>query len=88
MLLGLKLYKHLYGFPLPQYDFIVPDEPQWPYWMVNMPLGQWSTIARIQQQLISDTYPDRKDMLNALEFLWWIPPSSLVPLKYFEPLTL
>ena len=39
MLIGLRLYKHLYGFAMPQSDFRVPDEPQWPYWMVNMPLG-------------------------------------------------
>jgi hypothetical protein len=82
---GLKLYKHLSGFPLPQSDFIVPDEPQWPYWMYNMPLGEWSAIARIQQNMIAEYYPHRRDMLNALEFLWWIPPGSCISNKYYQP---
>ena len=85
MLLGLKVFKHLFGFPLPQHDFVVPDEPQWPYWMVNMPLGEWAAIARAQQKMIQVEYPDRVDMLNALEFLWWIPPGP-IPAKWFRPL--
>lgn len=85
MILGLKIYRHLYGFPLPQYDFVVPDAPQWPYWMIGMPLGEWASIARVQQKLIDEHYPDRKDILNALEFLWWVPPGP-IPEKYFEPL--
>jgi hypothetical protein len=85
MLMGLKLYKHLYGFPMPQYNFVVPDEPQWPYWMVNMPLGEWSAVARVQQKMIAEHYPHRRDMLNALEYLWWQPPGPL-PAKYFRPL--
>jgi hypothetical protein len=36
MVMGLKVYKHLYGFPMPHYNFVVPDEPQWPYWMVSI----------------------------------------------------
>ncbi len=48
MVLGLKVYRHLYGFPLPQSDFIVPDEPQWPIWMVGMPLGEWTAVATNQ----------------------------------------
>jgi hypothetical protein len=35
MMLGLRIYRHLYGFPMPMTDFVVPDEPQWPYWMVS-----------------------------------------------------
>jgi hypothetical protein len=35
MVMGLKVYKHLFGFPMPHYNFVVPDEPQWPYWMVS-----------------------------------------------------
>eukprot|EP01041_Mallomonas_annulata_P005528 gene5528-11137_t len=85
MILGLKLYRHLYGFALPQYNFIVPDAPQWPYWMNGMPLGEWASIARVQQQLIEEHYPDRRDILIALEFMWWIPPGP-IPQKYFEPL--
>lgn len=86
MLLGLKIYKHLYGFPMPQSDFLVPDEPQWPYWMVNMPLGEWTAVARIQQKLIAEHYNHRKEMLDAMEFLWWIPPSGTIPMKYYKQL--
>jgi len=85
MILGLQIFKHLHGFPMPNSEFVVPDEPQWPTWMVGMPLGEWTTIARIQQKMIEEWYPHRKDMLNALEFLWWIPPGS-VNSKYFIPL--
>mmetsp|Transcript_23997 Transcript_23997/g.53326 ORF Transcript_23997/g.53326 Transcript_23997/m.53326 type:complete len:752 (-) Transcript_23997:207-2462(-) len=85
MLLGLKLYKHLYGFPMPQTDFVVPDEPQWPFWMANMPLGEWSAVARIQQQMVQEHYSHRYDMLNAMEFLWWIPPGASVPSKFYRP---
>lgn len=85
MLLGLRIYRHLYGFPMPQSDFVVPDAPQWPYWMAGMPLGEWASVVRIQQQMVFTHYPDRVDMLNALEFLWWIPPGEGVPAKYYEP---
>ena len=85
MILGLKVYRHLYEFPLPPYDFVVPDEEQWPYWMCGMPLGEWVTVCRIQQKLIDQHYPDRKDMLHAMEFIWWIPPGPINP-KYYEPL--
>ena len=83
MLMGLKLYKHLTGFPMPQTNFIVPDEPQWPYWMVGMPLGEWSAILRVQQQMFVEHYPHRRDMLNALEYVWWLPPGNL-PTKYYR----
>jgi len=85
MILGLKIYKHLYGFPLPQYDFRVPDEPQWPHWMVNMPLGEWAAVARIQQNILREDWPDRVHMLNAMDFLWWLPPGD-VPSKYYRAL--
>lgn len=85
MLLGLRIYKHLYGFPMPQSDFVVPDAPQWPCWMAGMPLGEWAAVVRIQQQMVGLHYPERVDMLNALEFLWWIPPGEGVPSKYYEP---
>lgn len=83
--LGLRIYKHLYGYPLPRHNFVVPDEPQWPYWMVNMPLGLWASLLRVQQQLIAENYPERKDILNALEFPWWVPPGA-IDKKYYTPL--
>jgi hypothetical protein len=49
-----------------------------------MPLGEWTAVARIQQKMIEEHYPDRKDMLHALEFLWWLPPGSVAE-KYYEP---
>jgi hypothetical protein len=166
MLLGLKIYRHLYGFPLVKTDFVVPDEPQWPYWMAGtrcvkrfdfpsvlrrdshcpfltefcpccsfshlhslilsagvlpvsiwnhsslrqdeqttarfcdiltsctsclflistgMPLGEWAAVARVQQAMLREHYPQRVDILNALEFLWWIPPARTLPEKYYEP---
>eukprot|EP01035_Chromulina_nebulosa_P017166 gene17166-22681_t len=85
MMLGLKIYRHLYGFPLPQYDFRVPDEPQWPYWMYNMPLGEWTAAIRLQQQMVEEFYNERKDILHGLEFIWWIPPGP-IPDRYFQPL--
>jgi hypothetical protein len=85
MVLGLKIYRHLYGFPLPQFDFRVPDEPQWPVWMVDMPLGEWVAVCRIQQDLLKEDWPDRVDILNAMDFLWWLPPGN-VPTKYYRSL--
>lgn len=84
LILGLKIYRHLYGFPMPMTDYIVPDEPQWPFWMAGMPLGEWTAVARIQQKMMEEHYPHRRDMLHALEFLWWIPPGPL-PKKYYKP---
>lgn len=83
MIMGLKLYKHLYSFPMPHYNFVVPDEPQWPYWMVNMPLGEWSAVLRVQQKMVEEHYPHRRDMLNSLEYMWWLPPGH-IPAKYFR----
>lgn len=85
MVFGLRLYRHLNGFALPQYNFVVPDSPQWPYWMANMPLGEWAAVARVQQKMIEEHYPERRDMLNALNFMWWLPPGH-IDKKYFEPL--
>lgn len=83
MLLGLQVFRHIYGFPLPRHDFVVPDAPQWPFWMTGMPLGEWAAVARVQQKMIEEYYPHRRDMLNALEFLWWIPPGPIDE-KYFS----
>lgn len=83
LIMGLKVYKHLYSFSMPHTHFVVPDEPQWPYWMVNMPLGEWSAILRVQQKMVIEHYPHRRDMLNSLEYIWWLPPGNL-PAKYFR----
>ena len=83
LILGLKLYKHLYSFPMPHYNFVVPDEPQWPFWMVNMPLGEWSAVLRVQQKMVEEHYPHRRDMLNSLDYMWWLPPGQ-IPTKYFR----
>jgi hypothetical protein len=48
-----------------------------------MPLGEWSAILRVQQQLVFEHYPQRKDMLNSLEYAWWLPPGH-IPQKYFR----
>jgi hypothetical protein len=85
LVMGLKVYKHLYGFPMPHYNYVIPDEPQWPYWMIGMPLGEWSAILRVQQQLVFEHYPQRMDMLNSLEYAWWLPPGH-IPQKYFRSL--
>lgn len=85
---GLRAYRHLYEFPLPPHNFIVPDEPQWPVWMANMPLGEWTTIARIQQSIIEEYYPARKEMLDSLDFIWWIPPPDNFTERYYSPLSL
>eukprot|EP01039_Chlorochromonas_danica_P003929 gene3929-4293_t len=82
-LFAVRVYNHLYGFILPLEDFVIPDEPQWPVWMAGIPLGEWVVICRIQQQLIERHYPDRKEILDDLDFLWWIPPSPTM-LKKFE----
>jgi hypothetical protein len=88
MLLGLKIYKHLYGFPMPLANFVIPSEPQWPYWMEGMPLGEWSYVVRIQQNMIKKHYPHRYSMLEALDFQWWLPPpQNEVYEKYFTPLS-
>jgi len=83
MIMGLRLFKHLNSYSTPEFDYIVPDEPQWPYWMVNMPLGKWAAIARIQQKMLMNHYPQRVDMLNALGFMWWYPVDGIEE-KYFD----
>ena len=44
------------------------------------------SVARVQQKMVTEYYPDRKDMLNALEFVWWLPPAHSLPAKYYEEL--
>ena len=53
--------------------------------LVGMPLGEWAGVARMQQKLIQELYPERYDMLSAMEFLWWIPPSDSIPQHYYQP---
>jgi hypothetical protein len=35
MMMGLRIHRHLYGFPCVRTDFVVPEEPQWPIWMAG-----------------------------------------------------
>jgi hypothetical protein len=51
-----------------------------------MPLGEWAAVARIQQKMLHEHYPDRVNALNAMEFLWWIPPGDTLSEKYAHPL--
>ena len=87
MLWGLKLLKKQEEMCMPDTDFVVPDDdPIWPRWMVGMPLGQWAATLRVQQQMVKEYYPQRVAVLNALEFLWFIPPGPTFPEKFYEPL--
>jgi hypothetical protein len=70
---------------MPHFDFVVPDEPQWPYWMVNMPLGLWSAVFRVQQTMVEEHYIERKRMLETMDYVFWLPPGN-IPRKYYEPL--
>ena len=76
MFMGLRIYYYIHGFPNPPSDFVVPEGPQWPHWMVGMPLGAWATIARAQQALMSTCYPHRYQLLCDFGFLWWLPMVS------------
>ena len=87
MLIGLRLFKHLNGFASPQSDFVVPDEPQWPFWMAGMPLGEWAAVAKIQQAMVEEYYPERRELLNVLGFIWWVPPGKMAK-NYYTPLTM
>ena len=49
-----------------------------------MPLGEWAAAARIQQETLREHYPQRVAMLDALEFLWWIPPPADMPARYYQ----
>ena len=59
----------------------------WPSWMEGMPLGLYCDVARIQQQTIKAFYPERFEILNSLDFPWWIEPGPHVPEKYYCDLT-
>lgn len=81
---GLRVYAHLYQIPMPPTSFVVPEEEQWPVWMYNMPLGEWAAAARIQQKLLREHYSDRVDLLDTLEFDWFIPPGPSMPSRYYR----
>jgi hypothetical protein len=88
--LGLRTYFHLWGMALPPPDFVVPTEEihsaeVYPAWMRGMPLGLWAGVLRVQQQVLKLHYPERFEMFNDLEMVWWMPPAGL-PDKYFQPL--
>ncbi len=87
MFIGLRIYHMMHGICLPPEEWCCPDEEEWPYWMLNMPLGRWTSICRVQQQLLLEKYPQRHQMLRELGFKYWIPASTLHP-KYFSPLRL
>lgn len=53
--------------------------------IAGMPLGEWAAVARVQQAMLREHYPQRVDMLNAMEFLWWVPPAATLPGKYYQP---
>jgi hypothetical protein len=88
MIIGLQIYRRFNGHTIVPCDFTVPDAPHWPYWMYKAPLGLWCNIARIQQNDIEAFYPQRKEMLDDMKFLWWLPPEENVPRKYYESLSI
>jgi hypothetical protein len=45
MMMGLRIYRHLYGFPSVCTDFVVPEEPQWPIWMAGEGLSRLCPCA-------------------------------------------
>lgn len=83
---GLKIYARTFAYPNPPTDFIVPEEEIFPMWMHGMPLGEWVSAARVQQQMLFEYYPQRVDHLRTLGFLWWIPPDESLPEKYYTSL--
>lgn len=78
-LLALRVYTHLHDFLLPDDDFVIPNEPQWPIWMVGLPFGKWTNNIRIQKKVIEKFYPERKAMLDSLDFTWWVPITFIPP---------
>lgn len=89
MLQGLKIYSALHDIALTPPNYIVPsDDPTWPVWMHGMPLGLWCDIARVQQNTIKRHYPARYEMLNAIDFVWWVEPGQYFPAKYYTPIEL
>ena len=34
------------------YNFVIPDDEPWPEEMIGIPLGEWTNIARAQEEVI------------------------------------
>ena len=78
--LALRVYAHLFERIYPAEDLIIPNEPQWPTWMVGMPFGEWTRVVRLQKETLEKYYPDRKRWLDILGFKWWV-PVTVVPTR-------
>lgn len=70
---ALKLYYYLYADATPPEDYIIPDEDPWPHCLVGCPFGKWASYARLQKKTLAKYYPERVRILDALDFIWWIP---------------
>jgi len=87
LLHGLRKYMVEEDHCTPPSDFVVPrDEAFWPVWMRGMPLGEWAATLRVQQQMVKEYYPERTNILNTMEFMWFVPPLPSYPQKYYTPL--
>jgi hypothetical protein len=80
----LRIYDHINGVPMPETGFVVPDQENWPCWMVGMPLGEWIGVAKVQQRMMRRHYEDRYNLLTELGLLWWLPPGNLNE-KFYWP---
>jgi hypothetical protein len=80
------MYDHLCGdLFLTDATYKVPESVCWPIWMKDMPLGEWAGVARVQQQILKNHYPERYKLLNEMDFPLYLPPYNLDE-KYYEPL--
>jgi hypothetical protein len=70
--LGLRVNFHLTDTSILDKEFVIPDWPTWPHWMVGMPLGKWAALAREQKETIETYYPERKVLLDSLTFPWYL----------------
>jgi hypothetical protein len=82
-LYALRIQYQAGGFELsgPPLDFVTDkDYPYFPFWLSNIPLGQWYQIAKLQRPVLEKFYPERIKMLDSLEFQWWWPfPREFIP---------
>lgn len=60
-------------------DFIMPDEDPWPNSLAGFQLGKAVFRIRAKQKMLEKYHPQKKYMLNMLEFVWF-------PLEYALPL--
>lgn len=73
--LALRVYSHMNnGELIVPYNYVIQDDQRWPRWMVGIPIGKWYDFAKIQQGMIQRFYKERKEMLDTLDFVWWLPP--------------